>query len=127
MPVARHHVVVTVDDKQFEKKTNPKGEFKTAPESHHFFTWLGGPMRMNATRATIDIVFDGYVPYHRVLIVRTESPDMPLPPDKDRLSGRFIILGDIEMRKRQQDGAANESRPIRLETNQTSASADSRR
>jgi hypothetical protein len=104
MPVARRHVIVTVDNCRFDRKTNQNGEFEIAPEVHSYFTWLGGPMWMNATRARVEIEFDGYVPYHRVLVVRSESLDMALPPDKDRLSGRFIVLGDIEIKKRHVDG-----------------------
>ena len=46
---------------------------------------------------------------------------------QDRLSGNYLIIGDIEMQKRQPDGAANGRQPARSETNRTSLAAASRR
>ena len=127
MPIAKSHVSIMVDGQGFDRKTNRRGEFKVRPEMHHFWTWLGGPMWMNATRATVDIASDDYGPYHRTFLVRTESLDVPVPPDQDRLSGNYLIIGDIEMQKRQPDGAANGRQPARSETNPTPSAAASRR
>ena len=124
-PIARSHATLTVDGQEFDRKTNRRGEFKVSPDLHHFWTWLGGPMWMNATRATVDIAFDEYRPYHKTFVVRTESLDVPVPPDQDRLSGNYITIGDIEMKKRQPDGAANGRQPFRSVTNPTSSAAAS--
>ena len=84
-------------------------------------------MWANATKATVDIALDGYAPYSRTFVVRTESPNVPVPPDQDRLEGIYVMLGDIKMKKREQDGSANKSPLIRSETNQTSSAASSGR
>ena len=126
-PIAKARVSVAVDGREFSKTTNRSGEFKVAPEMHHFWTWLGGPMWMDATRSTVNIASDGYVSYHKTLVVRSESADVPVPPDQDQLKGNYIALGNVGMKKREQDGAANRSQPARAETNQASAAAGSGR
>jgi len=108
-PITKSPFCVVVEGKAFSKETNRRGEFKLAPKMHHFWTWLGGPWLPEATRANVLITFDGYAPYQRTFVVRTEYPDVPVPPDLDRLKGCYITLGDIQMRRREQDGAANRS------------------
>ena len=126
-PIAKSHVYVVVDGQKFERKTDRRGEFKLTPEMHHFWTWLGGPWWPDATRATVEIAFDGYASYHRIFVVRTESPDAPVPPDQSRLRGAYISLGDIGMKRREPDGSANRGQPIGSETIRTSSAAGSRR
>jgi hypothetical protein len=122
-PIAKSRVFVLVDSQEFNKRTNRRGEFRVAPQMHHFWTWLGGPWWPDATRATVDITFDNYAPYHRTFIVRSEAPDVPVPPDHDQLKGVYITLGDVEMRGREQGGAANRGQPVGSQTNRTSAAA----
>ena len=85
--LAKNHVFVTSDGNQFKAKTNGKGEFKVRPEMHHFWTWLGGPMWRDATRVTVDISLDGYIPYRKTFIVKTESPEAQVPSDQACLFG----------------------------------------
>jgi hypothetical protein len=126
-PVAKTRVSVLVDGRNFDRKTSGRGEFKVSPEMHHFWTWLGGPVWMNATGANVEIALEGYSAYRKAFVVRSPSPDVPVPPDQDRLDGSYIALRDIEMKKREQDGAANRSQPFRIQTNRASLAAGSDR
>jgi hypothetical protein len=119
-PIAKRHVSVKVDGQKFDKKTNRQGEFKAPPDMYHFWTWLGGPWWPDATRATVEITFVGYAPYHRTFVVKTETPDVPLPPDYIVLNGNYITLGEIGMKRREQDGTAR-SQTIGSGTNQTAS------
>ncbi len=101
-PIAKSRVSIWVDGQEFKKKTNPRWEFKVAFDMHHFCTWLGGPWWADATRAAVDIAIDGYTPYQRTFVVRSESLDVPLPPDQGRLKESFVMLGEIEMKRREQ-------------------------
>jgi len=124
VPIGKSRVSIVVDGRKFDRKTNRRGEFKVVPEMHHFWTWLGGPMWMNATRASVEIALDNYAPYQSAFIVRSESAEVPVPPDQDRLDGSYIVLGNIEMKKREPDGAGQ---PIRSGTNRMSSAAGSPR
>jgi hypothetical protein len=115
-PIEKVHTTIAVDGREFERKTNHQGEFTVSPEWQHFWTWLGGPWWPSARAATVDIAIDGYTPHHEDLKVEAATPR----------SG-YMLLGDIEMNKRQPDAAANGSQPIRSETNRTSSAAGSRR
>jgi hypothetical protein len=94
--IARTNLRVTVDGRQHRTRSNRRGEFTVAPEMHHYWTWLGGPVWANATGATVDTAVDGYAPYHRTLTVVSENPAAPVAPDASRLRGHFICLGVIE-------------------------------
>ena len=48
-PIAKRPVCVVVDGQEYNRKTNRRGEFKLAPDMHHFWTWLGGPWWPDAT------------------------------------------------------------------------------
>ncbi len=97
-PIGSRHVSIAVDGARFDRKTNRRGEFRVKPRFHRFWTWLGGPMWMSATRVTVEISLDGRVPYRRTFSVSME-PDMLVPPDRDRLKGNYVALGDIELTK----------------------------
>jgi hypothetical protein len=75
----------------------------------------------------VEISLDDYAPYRSAFIVSSESAEVPVGPDEDRLDGSYIVLGNIELKKREPDGAAKGSQPIRSETNATSSGAGSRR
>ncbi len=126
-PLERSHISIVVDGREFDRKTNHRGEFKVAPEMHHFWTWLGGPMWMDATRATVEISLQGCTPYHRTFMLRSEGIEVPVALDQDRLEGGYVLLGDIEIKKREPDGTANGSQPFCSETNSALSSAGSRR
>jgi hypothetical protein len=55
---------------------------------------------MDATRVTVEISLDNYLPYQRTFIVRTESAHTSVPEDEARLSGHYVNLGAIDMNKR---------------------------
>ena len=125
-PIAKARISVAVDGREFSKKTNREGAFKVAPEMHHFWTWLGGPMWMDATRATVQISVAGYAPYDRTFIVRSEGLDAPVP-DKDRLEGSYLLLDEIGMKKGEPGGAADGGQPSSSETRRGSEAAGLRR
>ena len=125
-PLGKTAISVFVDNRQFSKKTNRNGEFKFAPEMHHFWTWLGGPMLMDATRAKVQISAAGYSAYERTFIVRRESLDAAIP-DGHRLSGNYVLLGNVAMNEREPASGANGRQPFNSETNRMSAAAASRR
>lgn len=127
LPIGKSHVSIVVDERKFDRTTNGRGEFKVVPEMHHFWTWLGGPMWMNATRASVEISLSDYAPYQSAFTVGRERAEGPAPPDQDRLDGSYIVLGDIQMKRREPNGAANWSQPIRSETNRASSPAGSHR
>jgi hypothetical protein len=126
-PMRKAHASIVVDGRELNRKTNGQGEFKVSPEMHHFWTWLGGPMWGDAKRATVEITLVGCAPYHRTFVVQSESFDIPVAPDQDRLKGSYVMLGDIEMKQREPSGASNGSQPIRSEANSTSSAAGSGR
>ena len=101
LPISKTNLSVIVDGREFKAKTNRRGQFKVAPEMQHFWTWLGGPMWMDATRATVEISLAGWDPYQRTFIVQSESAEAPVPPDHDRLHRSYIALGSIELKKRE--------------------------
>ncbi len=100
LSIGKTNASIVVDRREFNRKTNHGGEFKVPPETHYFWTWLGGPWRMDATNAVIEISLHGYEPYGWTFTVRSPSSEVPVPPDKDWLCGSYIVLGDVEMKKR---------------------------
>ncbi len=124
-PLARQQVQVVVDFREHTEKTNKRGEFQVPPKRLRYWAWLmGGPFYPNPFRASIEIRSASHDPYTRESIVVPESLDSPAP-DKSRLADGCINLGDVAMKKRQPDGAANGSQPIRSETNRRSSAAGS--
>jgi hypothetical protein len=114
-----------VDSREHTEKTNKRGEFQVPPERHHYWAWLmGGPFYPNPFRACIEIRSASYAPYSRESILVPESLDSPAP-DKSRLADGCINLGDVAMKKRQPDGAANRNQTVGSETNQASSAAGS--
>jgi hypothetical protein len=107
VPLGKSHVSVVVDGREFDRKTNRRGEFSVAPDMHHFWTWLGGPIWMDATNATVGISMIDYTAYQSTFAVLSMDPDVPVAPDRDRLQGSYIMLGDILMKKREPDSGGN--------------------
>ncbi len=114
-PMAKQRVQVTVDGREHAKKTDRSGAFKIAPQRHHYWAWLmGGPYWVPPRGASIQVTAEGYTSYQRDWAAWPRAePEL----DQDRLKDGYINLGSIEMKRRQPDGAASRSQPIRSETN----------
>ena len=114
VPLAKVFLSVSIDGHECNRKTNRDGEFRVPPDWQHFWTWLGGPWRSSTNSATVDIASPGYVSYHEMIVAEPSS----------RQDG-YIMLGDIDMKRRQPYGAANRSQPVGSETNRTPSAAGS--
>ena len=94
-PIGKSHLVIIVDGRAFDRKTNSRGQFRVPPEMHPFWTWLGGPMWLDATRTTAEISLHGRTRFQKTFIVREERPYTIAPPDVDQLQGGYVMLGDV--------------------------------
>jgi hypothetical protein len=127
LAVSKQRVQVTVDSREYEKRTDPRGGLKVHPERRHYWAWLmGGPFYVNPTRANIAIAPEDYALYQRESVVVPEALDAPAP-DQDKLSAGYINLGTVLIRKRQPAGAADRSQPVSRVVTRASGAAGSGR
>jgi hypothetical protein len=72
-PLAFHDLGVQIDQESFDIKTDKNGSFSIKPEVSTRLTWLGGPILLPASTASVRIAARGYEP----ILVKLKDPRFP--------------------------------------------------
>jgi hypothetical protein len=97
-PLAKSPVAVTVDGRQYNRKTNRHGRFRIPPETDWYWTWtLCGPVYPSAEQAIVQAEIEGYERFQTVALAK--RPWAQTNAVLSEVEGTYLLLDRIKMER----------------------------